>query len=372
MADRDDDDREREPNTRQGSLSEPPRCKYYIHRGRGLASKRQWVVLPSRDWIPAEQWEARREIALAAKHSELTAANLNDRTIGEAFSQYVIQGEKVQATGKWLELEIRQVAPLYDKGRYPIPVVEEWQHPYGIGPWSIPKLKWSNNWPFHLDENKLFKIFASQYRPLTYCTDDLTERPIYHAVKALADRHRAFLDLLRNKELIAEGIFQKTQDLEVPTKIFGLRDYYLNIESHDLRLATNQGSGGQYKSEVIVVYESVTVRPANAAQSAATIAKTVTQVAAETSAGSPPVPSPPPALERAVFPLATKKRGPRETASAKVATAIRLDLKEGRLSPKQLDDMIEKVMMQRYKASRNTCRKVRNAILLEINQLPPK
>jgi hypothetical protein len=383
-------------------VNEPPYGKFYIRRGYGRRTKALWVVRPSADHIPAEEWEACREAALAAEHSLLTAADLDGATIGEAFLRWVIQDPKVQATSKWLVLECPQFAELYEKGLFPFliperprrnrtrvltpPVklgCEDLKKRWGLlpadpharanpGPGSVtsgvsPTLTRRTDWPVQLDEDELTAIFRSQYHPRANYQDDPTEGPICRAAKALANRHCAFFDLLRNKELIASGIFKQTGlEQDVPAGIFKLHDVYLDIECDELRRSQNETAAP------VVTHELLIVRLANAAGVATTTANAAAQVSSETFTGSLSPPSPPQAQDASVPPLTGKKRGRRETVSVRVAMAMKLDLEKGRLSPKELEDMIEKALTQKYDASRNTCRKVRRAVLSGINHFPRK
>lgn len=372
----------------------PPQNKFYIRRGYGRPSKTSWAERPSADHIPAEEWEACREVALAAEHSQLTAANLDGKTIGDAFVRCVIQDPKVQATGNWLVLECWQFASLYEEGRCPVliperprrnrtrvrppdvnlgfaelkkgpdyPPTDLHDSVYTGPPSGQPPMEWRTAWPTHVGEKELSAIFLSQYSPGANYQDDPTEGPIYHAAKAIVDRHRAFFELLRTKKLIAEGIFKQTgQEQDVPAKIFERDDVYLDIECNELRHSENKTAAP------VVTYKSVTLRLVSAATSAATTPK----VAAKISLGPSTNPSPPSLGQGASVAPPVRKRGPKELVRVRVAREMKRDIAKGRLTRKRLAQMLEKVMAQRYGASRNTCRKARNSISLGKNDFPSK
>jgi len=377
-------------------VNEPPHGKLYILRGYGRRNKFLWLERPSAEHIPAEEWEACREAALAAKDSQLTAADLNGLTIGEAFIRFVVRDAKVQATGKWLVLESPLFAPLYEEGRCPFLVVERarkrtfFRPPEvnlgyaelkkgrrGYGPKHYadksaaytalgsgpPQIEWRTVWPIHLGEKELYEILLSQYDQGANYQKDPTEGPIYHAATALTDRLRAFLELLRNKELIAEGIFRGTgQKQEVPAEIFKSDDVYLDIKRNELLRSENETAAP------VVVYEFVTVRLASTAASAVTTEK---ETALSTSLPSPPRPPKP----RTSAPRLGRKRKRRKKRDGKVTARVRREMKrdlEQGLTSERLADMLEKEMEVRFKASRDTCRRVRKEILLEIGHLPRK
>jgi len=102
-----------------------------------------------------------------------------------------------------------------------------------------------------LDADELGRIFVSQYRPQARYGDDPSEGPIYPTAMALADRHRAFFDALREKRIVAKGTFKdRGQDLPVPATQWGRDDRYLDVENGDL---WESGAAG-------ATWESLTLR----------------------------------------------------------------------------------------------------------------
>jgi hypothetical protein len=67
-----------------------------------------------------------------------------------------------------------------------------------------------------------------------------------------------------------------------------------------------------------------------------------------------------------------RPRGPRPQKFEQTKEAMRNELQQGRLTVAQLDDMLEKNLATNYNVSRDTARKARNAVLLELNsrQIP--
>jgi hypothetical protein len=59
------------------------------------------------------------------------------------------------------------------------------------------------------------------------------------------------------------------------------------------------------------------------------------------------------------------RSGPRPVKRQAVAQAMRRDIAEGRLTRRQLVDMLEKELEGRYKVSRDTARKARNEVLAD-------
>jgi len=67
----------------------------------------------------------------------------------------------------------------------------------------------------------------------------------------------------------------------------------------------------------------------------------------------------------AVPPSTTRKTGPRAYKLSKVIEAMRADITAGKLNVRELESMLEKDLAPRYRVSRDTARKARNAVLSE-------
>jgi hypothetical protein len=91
-------------------------------------------------------------------------------------------------------------------------------------------------WPLVVDFNELIQIFTSEYSLDANYQDDPFEGPVYHAAKALADRHQAFFSLLRVRQLVAEGIFKDTgQELPLPDKLWCRPDKFQHTHTSAMR-----------------------------------------------------------------------------------------------------------------------------------------
>jgi hypothetical protein len=66
-----------------------------------------------------------------------------------------------------------------------------------------------------------------------------------------------------------------------------------------------------------------------------------------------------------VVSISARKRGRKPGVANKIKDLMLKDLSEGKLTRQELDDMEEEAMAARYGASRDTCRKVRSAVLWE-------
>jgi hypothetical protein len=66
---------------------------------------------------------------------------------------------------------------------------------------------WDHKWPVLVDLNELSETFRDTYESGANYESDPFEGPIYHAAKALADRHKTFFDLFRGRapQVIADG-----------------------------------------------------------------------------------------------------------------------------------------------------------------------
>jgi hypothetical protein len=364
----------------------------------GLGRKgQQWSYggVP-RDCVIAREWEDLGEAALTAEYAQFNAADLAGRMVGQAFLEQVIRDSKVQAAGKWLCLERTNFSQLFEEGMFPAVTHDHnqrrssirTQHRSAYANVAYPHLKeslrglprgtlsnsdrsfttfdttrpsssvvWDQKWPLLLDANKLTEIFSSEYSSNANYQDDPFEGPIYHAAKALADRHQAFFDLLRSRFLVAEGTFRDTgQQLQVPDKQWSRLDRYLDVQNSDLF---------NKKDEVAnVIWESVTLRLPNQEAIAGRSATAANVTFPHPTSASPPSLS---AEGDASALSSSRKRGRRVMVVSRVEEAMKCDINEGRHTPESLANMLEKHMEAKYSASRDSCRKARNKVLSEIS-----
>jgi hypothetical protein len=248
-----------------------PKGDYFIRCGFGRKERRWWHDGAPADFVLASTWEELREATLATDHARFDAADLDGRTVGAGFLEHVIRDPKVQAAGKWLCLERPIFGPLFAEGKFPVVVERDGfrrNHPTrrlpryaNVGyadvkerlrglprgtlsnferlefpsPATLSSLVWDPKWPVVLDADELTRIVISQYSVNANYQSDPLEGPIYHAAKALADRHQAFFQLLRSGLLVVEGLFRESgQQLPVSLQQWDRKDRQLDVRSSDL------------------------------------------------------------------------------------------------------------------------------------------
>jgi hypothetical protein len=266
----------------------------FIRCGLGRKGQRWSYGGAPHDSVLAREWEDLGEAALTTEHAQFHAADLDGLMVGQAFLERVIKDPKVQAAGQWLCLERPQFSQLFKEGTFPAvmqhrnqrssPIRTRRLPPYAnVGysdlkeHWRRPptgtlansdlittsaatrpssSLVWDRKWPLVLDANKLSHIFISEYSLDADYQKDPFEGPIYHAAKAVADRHHAFFNLVRAHLLVAEGTFKDTgQELPIPDKQWSRQDRYLDVQNSDL--FNKEGESAH------VMWESVTLRLPN-------------------------------------------------------------------------------------------------------------
>lgn len=259
----------------------------FIRCGLGRKSRRWSSGGAPHDSVPAREWENLGEAALATEHAQFNAADLDGQMVGQAFLQRVIRDPKVQAAGKWLCLERPQFSQLFNEGKFPAEMRDHNQRSSPIRPRRLPpyanvgnpylqerlrrrsrdtasdsdlittfpatrppsSLVWDKKWPLVLDANNLSQVFTSQYSLNANYQEDPFEGPICHAAEALADRHRAFFNLLRACILVAEGTFKDTgQELSVPDKQWCRQDRFLDVQNSDFFDQKSEAANAMWES----------------------------------------------------------------------------------------------------------------------------
>jgi hypothetical protein len=295
--------------------------------------------------------------------------------LGRAFLDSVIRERSVQAAGAKLCQKCSILAALFE-GQFPVgarrrrgfregPLQVDanvghseakryWRGQHGealsnpIRP-SIPTVDspptsflWDYKWPVVLDGKELAEILSSEDRTNASFWRHPYKDLIKNATSVLADRHKMFFDLLRDGDVVAEGIRAETgRESALSRKEWVRPDRYLDVQKSDL---FNKMGDGFHP-----IWESLTLRPPN---------RQVTE------ARSSKAPSPP-ASDGEEKTVASRKSGPKQTVRPRIEEAMRLDINEGRRTPKSLEAMLEKEMEAQYGASRDTCRKARRKVLSE-------
>jgi hypothetical protein len=362
----------------QGETSMIDDGDYFIRCGIGRKSRQLWRGGAPTDFVLAREWEKLREATLTTEHAKINARNLDGRTVGEAFLEYVIRDPKVQAAGKWLCLERPEFSPLFTEGKFPAVVHKSapvrTTHRPGYASVGYPELKersnpeqttatlfvassanslrWDEKWPLFLDAKELSRVFVSRYLNANY-QNDPSEGPIFHAAEALADRHGVFFDLLRARILVAGGTFTGTgQEMPIPEKQWSRKDRYLDVHHTDFF--------SQEGETVKALWESVTVHLPGP--------EAITRAADLPIVHPTSAPSPLPSAEKDASTLIPPgKRGRSPMVAWRVEQAMEGDIKEGRHTPESLAKMREKQMEATYGASRDSCRKARKKVLSEIH-----
>jgi hypothetical protein len=75
---------------------------------------------------------------------------------------------------------------------------------------------------------------------------------------------------------------------------------------------------------------------------------------------------------RSLAPQATRKRGRKPTIIGGIKTKMLAELRQGDLTVVQLNNLLEKQLVERYGASRTTCRDARSEVLKKIKRGRPK
>lgn len=205
-------------------------------------------------------------------------------------------------------------------------------------------LSWDHKWPVVLDGDELAEILSGENAADANYWRHPYKRLITNTTSILADRLKTFFDLLRDGQLVAEGIRRETgQELKVSPKEWDRPDRHFHLQNSDLFNKTGE--------RFSITWESLTLQ------------SPIRQVTAGRSAKAPS-PPPPHGEEKTVAP---RKPGPRQTVGPRIEEAMRLDIKRSRETPKSLSAMLEKQMVAQYGASRDSCRKARRKVLSEFN-----
>jgi hypothetical protein len=201
----------------------------YYHRGPdGRVVERIFLNKPPRGAAPAAQWERLCEVAHSTKHADIEADRLDGLMIGTAFIKHVIKDPKVKACGAWLCLEYPEFGPLFSVGVFE--GIKE-NSPYGP-----PVIFRRDKWPvLQVDLCSDFARVASRGECHDYmAAPEERSNSLSHTAQAIADRHAAFFDLLRNSELIAEGVSESLFTQAIPADQWNRPDRYLDIALSDL------------------------------------------------------------------------------------------------------------------------------------------
>jgi hypothetical protein len=202
---------------------------------------------------------------------------------------------------------------------------------------------WDYKWPVFLNGNELAEILSSEDPTNASFWRHPYKDLIKNATSVLADRHRMLFDLLREGDLVAEGIYAETgRESALSPKEWGRPDRYLDVQKSDLFNKTGEGFH--------LIWKSLTLQPRTR------------QVSEARSTKSPS----PPASDGDEKTVAPRKSGPKQTVRPRIEEAMRLDIKEGRRTLKSLEAMLEKEMEAQYGASRDSCRKARRKVLSEL------
>lgn len=295
--------------------------------------------------------------------------------LGKAFLESVIREPSVQGAGAKLCQECSILAPLFE-GQFPVgtrrrrgfrerplPAYANIGYSEAMRYWrgqrkealsnpirpSIPTVDspptffiWDYKWPVVLNGNELAEILSSEDDTDASVWRHPYKNLIRNATSVLADRHKMFFDLLREGDLVAEGIYAETgRESALSPKEWDRPDHYLDIRKSDLFSKMGEGFHA--------VWDSLTLQRRNR------------QVREARSAAAPS----PPASASDEKTVACRKSGPKQTVRPRIEEAMRLDIKEGRRTPKSLEAMLEKEMEAQYGASRDTCRKARRKVLSE-------
>jgi hypothetical protein len=224
-----------------------------IHPFTGRKPGQEWVAsgpfaaswIASGHAVRADEWAARRSAALVTAHLKLEAGDHDGRMAGEAFVDVVINDPKVQACGEWLCLECPVFRKVFTEGLFP----------------SAGGLH-DRVWPVVLDPETLIGIFggevstggswgtiitvldAANSGPVDQAVDPAG--PVYHAAKAIADQHKAFFDLLRVRQLVADGVYKNTgARRSIDETLWSRPDKRLDCDTSDLieKKADDVGAG---------------------------------------------------------------------------------------------------------------------------------
>src|SRR5581483_11492101 len=156
-----------------------------------------------------DDWVELRRVALEAKHITLTIADLIGRPLGAAFVEHVLRGPKARACLDWLSSEFPQFESLACDGAFPI-------HP------AQSLIFGGVKWPVMLDRDGLYQeivcaaVGVYRQSDIMTCARDWNN-PLFQTAEVIADRHKAFFDLLRGEGLIAKGNSEEMVERVVPS-----------------------------------------------------------------------------------------------------------------------------------------------------------
>jgi hypothetical protein len=166
------------------------------------------------------------EVAHATAHGDITASAIDGLMLGDAFVKCVIGDPKVQAYATWV----------YSEFGVKFPSSPNVSQVYGP-----PVIREGNKWPVILDARDICSDFERAHRDLSHLTSESS--PLFHAAQSLADRHRAFFDLLRNSDVIAKGTSEATgAPVSVQSDQWSRPDRYLDVRLSDLVVVVDNGS----------------------------------------------------------------------------------------------------------------------------------
>ncbi len=177
-----------------------------------------------------DKWERLGQVASATQNRQLKAADLEGRNVGDAFVEYVIRDPKVRANVEWLASEFCNFARLLSNGEFPSPLTHS-----KFGP---PLIFEGTKWPVILDQERLHEEIDRMAVGGDWWNHQLTQRAddsLFRSAQAIASRHKAFFDLLRGSDLIAEGTFEATGTLQtIQTDTWSRPHYYVDVKLGDL------------------------------------------------------------------------------------------------------------------------------------------
>jgi hypothetical protein len=341
-------------------------CICYMFRRADGGVDRHWLSAPPRpssrgrfdgdfsnyvSCAPWDKWEHLGGAAHAAQHRASTAADLKGHRVGDAFIECVIRDPKVHACVAWLSLEFSDFGRLLTDSEFPSPVTYS-----KFGP---PLIFDGIKWPVILDQDDLYKEFdrvalGGQFWNRQPASPD-EANSLFHTARAIANRHKAFFDLLRGGELDAEGTSEATFSIQkIQNDQWNRPDRYLDVKLNDMlcledpRSLRKKCTGMKLSSNV----EHLAALPTAAA--ALAIGANVVAIKGK----------PKSAPSRDIG----RRRGRHPNKENAAIAAIVNDVNSGRLTSAALERMLEKQLLGCYGhiAKRTVLRKAREAALSEL------
>jgi hypothetical protein len=190
-----------------------------------------------------EENEQLRAVSADAESIQFSATDVAGRMLGDAFLRCAIKDSKVQAFGERICSDYPIFRSLFASGLFPKLSLNS-----TFGPLAVD----AGKWPVVLSASDLLHSFERAARQATSRNlwSNGGKAAASNAAQAIADRHKAFFDLLSGSEVIIDGLSEATgESVIIPHAHWKRTDRYLDVEQSDLLSGVSRRMFGSLKAK---------------------------------------------------------------------------------------------------------------------------